>query len=266
MGAAREEEEAREESAQAQGMNRMICLHVPHASPFFPPGTSLDPKVHSDVRLLTDWHVDELFRLDGMDMIRFPHSRLLVDVERFRNDEREPMAAVGMGAVYTRGVMHPMSPRDREDLLRRYYDPHHERLNEWARKALGEQGKALVIDCHSFNARPLPFETDQDERPDVCIGSDKFHTPAPMVDQLLSLASGMGLRVGINKPYQGTMVPSEFYHLDGRVKSIMIEINKSLYMDERAIALPKLPAFDVTRKMIRTWLLALSDLFLNSNE
>ena len=33
-----------------------------------------------------------------------PVSRLVVDVERFRSDDLEPCASVGMGAVYVRGT------------------------------------------------------------------------------------------------------------------------------------------------------------------
>jgi N-formylglutamate amidohydrolase len=44
----------------------------------------------------------------------------------------------------------------------------------------------------------------------------------------------MGYSVGIDRPYAGTMVPMAFYQMDRRVTSIMIEINRSLYMDELA--------------------------------
>ena len=43
----------------------------------------------------------------------------------------------------------------------------------------------------------------------------------------------MGYSLLINKPYQGTLVPMEFFGKEHRVASIMIEINRSLYMDEK---------------------------------
>jgi N-formylglutamate amidohydrolase len=42
----------------------------------------------------------------------------------------------------------------------------------------------------------------------------------------------MGYSVGVNRPYEGTLVPMAFRQRDRRVISIMIEVNRSLYMDE----------------------------------
>jgi len=42
----------------------------------------------------------------------------------------------------------------------------------------------------------------------------------------------INLTTEINKPFAGCYVPSKFLHQDKRVKSIMIEINRVLYMDE----------------------------------
>jgi N-formylglutamate amidohydrolase len=39
------------------------------------------------------------------------------------------------------------------------------------------------------------------------------------------------LTVKINSPYSGTIIPLKYYQKDKRVKSIMIEINRNLYMD-----------------------------------
>jgi N-formylglutamate deformylase len=40
------------------------------------------------------------------------------------------------------------------------------------------------------------------------------------------------LSIAINKPFAGTLIPMKFYKQDKRVESIMIEINRKLYMDE----------------------------------
>jgi len=36
----------------------------------------------------------------------------------------------------------------------------------------------------------------------------------------------------LNRPFAGTIVPGGFYHKDARVYSIMVEVNRSLYMNE----------------------------------
>ena len=43
-----------------------------------------------------------------------------------------------------------------------------------------------------------------------------------------------GLEVAVNTPFAGAIVPEPFYsQRDKRVQSLMIEVNRSLYMDEK---------------------------------
>jgi N-formylglutamate amidohydrolase len=113
--------------------------------------------------------------------------------------------------------------------------PHHERLNETTGGALRKNGVALILDCHSFPSAPLPYELDQDaKRPDICIGTDSFHTPSDLVEIVRCAVAGEGLTCHINKPFDGCLVPSRFLGQDKRVSSIMIEVNRSLFMDERS--------------------------------
>lgn len=39
-----------------------------------------------------------------------------------------------------------------------------------------------------------------------------------------------GYDIGINTPYSGSLVPIEYYEKNYNVKSVMIEINKRLYL------------------------------------
>ena len=40
-----------------------------------------------------------------------------------------------------------------------------------------KNNKVLIIDCHSFPKYPLPYELNQQtDRPEICIGTDSFHT------------------------------------------------------------------------------------------
>jgi hypothetical protein len=56
--------------------------------------------------------------------------------------------------------------------------PHHARLTDAVDAALSEDGHCLIIDIHSFSSHPLPHEHDQDlDRPEICIGTDQFHSP-----------------------------------------------------------------------------------------
>jgi N-formylglutamate deformylase len=96
------------------------------------------------------------------------------------------------------------------------------------------RGKALIVDCHSFPGRPLPCDVCQDEnRPDFCIGTDAFHTPPGLLRATESAIRSHGYSVGINLPYSGSLVPSATYRRDPNVWSVMIEVNRKLYMDEK---------------------------------
>ena len=91
-----------------------------------------------------------------------------------------------------------------------------------------------MLDCHSFPSTALPYETDQrKERPDICIGTDSFHTPGLLTEFLRAEFAAKGFTVQINRPFSGALVPMKFYGKDKAVSAIMIEVNRKLYMDER---------------------------------
>jgi N-formylglutamate deformylase len=77
------------------------------------------------------------------------------------------------------------------------------------------------------------WASDQDPvRPDICLGIDPFHTPSALTDSIGQFFRTLGWAVYRDKPYKGTYVPLKFYGKDNRVASIMIELNRKLYMDE----------------------------------
>lgn len=58
-----------------------------------------DNELSTELLLMTDWFTDELFVLPETTILRFPISRLLVDVERFPDDIQEPMSRERIGDV-----------------------------------------------------------------------------------------------------------------------------------------------------------------------
>jgi N-formylglutamate deformylase len=220
-------------------------LHVPHASRTVPPDvrhTLLLDDAEMDLELLrmTDTYTDELFAVSEHTAVAIgcPVSRLVIDPERFRDDAREPMAARGMGAVYTRTadgrpLRDTIDATERERLLTEYYDLHHRRLAEAVERALDAHGHCLIIDCHSFPSVPLPCDLDSRvPRPDICIGTDSFHTPRWLSAAAIDCCERRELAVAVDKPYAGSIVPSRWYRKDPRVLSIMVEVSRTLYMDE----------------------------------
>jgi N-formylglutamate amidohydrolase len=90
---------------------------------------------------------------------------------------------------------------------------------------------ALILDCHSFPDTPLRRDLNQQPgRPDFNIGTDPFHTPQAIVDAAVDFFRQEGFTLGINRPYEGTMVPAKYFRKDNRVMSIMLEVNRKLYL------------------------------------
>jgi len=189
---------------------------------------------------MTDRYTDLLFAQapDDACTVLYPVSRLIVDPERFVLDSEEPMAACGMGVIYTltsdgQPLRHPPSSSQRAALLERFYKPHHRALTTAVSAALSEHDSALVIDCHSFPARPLPYELDKtSDRRDICIGTDSFHTPLWLSQAASRLFEQRGFTVATDRPFAGALVPRAYYHRDSQVHALMIELNRSLYMCE----------------------------------
>ena len=214
-----------------------FLLHIPHSSVRIPAryrkAFLIDPE--TELPYMTDLFTDELFDLPAQKLV-FPVSRLVCDVERFRDDRLEEMSLRGMGACYTHThdgkQMRRLDPEQRESILRRWYDPHHAQLTRLVTERVQRFGVCTIIDCHSFSPAPLPYEPKQDpDRPDVCIGTDPFHTPPRLADLLAAAFRDSGCRVRLNDPYAGTIVPLQFLNRDPRVRSVMIEVNRGLYLD-----------------------------------
>lgn len=228
-----------------QTPNSPVVLHIPHASTRIPSQARAhllldDQQLGAELLRMTDWFTDELFS-DPAGKARaeiYPVSRLVVDPERFEDDEQEPMAARGMGVIYTRTSLQgklrdTVSPATRAELLNAYYRPHHARLTTTVDGCLETFGRCLLIDCHSFASTPLPYEVDQAPgRPDICLGTDGYHTPPGLVEQIGREFSSMGLSVELNRPYAGALVPLKHYRRTREIAAVMIEVRRGLYMDE----------------------------------
>lgn len=216
-----------------------LFLHIPHSSRLIPKEylsefVLSEDELSEELLKMTDSYTDELFP-QKYERIVFPVSRLVCDPERFRDDKKEEMSKRGMGAVYTHGSSGQLLRvvRNREAILRRFYDAHHEKFCSAVKRIVEEFGACLIVDCHSFSNIPLPYETEQNEiRPDICVGTDGYHTPERLIDFSKEFFNGRGYSVEINTPYAGSVVPIEYFKKDKRVASIMIEINRSLYMDK----------------------------------
>ena len=236
-----------------------MILHIPHAST-----NTLDYEINNKCRELlrmTDHFTDELYQNASAKKVIFKLSRLICDVERFSDDTQESMSKFGMGVCYTKDTqgktLRHVSKKDRSEILDKYYLPHHKTLESAVDMELEKKGSALVIDCHSFPNEPYYFNSDAGKvRPDICIGTDSFHTPKKLLERVKSYFLSKGYHVSVDAPYSGSMVPLKHYKKEKNVHSIMIEVNRKLYMDECGY---KSEHFIVLQDELRELLLSLEE-------
>jgi N-formylglutamate amidohydrolase len=223
-----------------------FLLHVPHSSTYIPEEyrgqLCLDDEgLNGELLAMTDWFTDELFGQAGSygaTLFVNGVSRLVMDPERFSNDQDEPMSAKGMGAIYTKtsqgGELRAksFSVISRQEVMDELYWPYSRTFHNLVTDQLAQFDRCMIIDGHSFPSIALPHEDEKLIRPDICFGYESFHEPAGLVDALEECCRHNGLTSARNQPFSGSYVPANYFQKEERVTSIMIEINRSLYMDE----------------------------------
>ena len=189
---------------------------------------------------MTDAHTDLLAeRISARVRSRRPSSfvngvsRLVVDPERFP-DEREAMAGVGMGAVYTRtsagARLRTEDPAECAELIAAYFEPYGRALADLVEERIAATGRAVIVDVQSFPERPLPYELyPHDERPVICLGAEAPHTSSQLLDAAREAFAPLR-SVAVNQPFRGTYVPLRHYGRDDRVESIMLEARRDAYL------------------------------------
>ncbi|NPV63445.1 MAG: N-formylglutamate amidohydrolase [Methanotrichaceae archaeon] len=116
------------------------------------------------------------------------------------------MSSRGMGAIYARTAYQQVLRKDptaeeRETLLSTYFRPYHAPQELKVHKMLERFGRCLIIDCHSFPSKPLPYELDQSTNlPHICIGTDPFHTPTELISSVMHFCEAIEYRLFSTNP------------------------------------------------------------------
>ncbi len=218
-----------------------VVLHLPHVSTDVPPSVRDqflldDHDLAAELEVLTDHHAIDLFvdEASASTSVRADVSRLVVDVERFTDDHNESAARHGFGAIYAktttgRSLRRSLRPEERAALLERHA-VHHARLAVAVEAALLQHRRCLVLDCHTFPDRHLPFEiadAGARNRPDICIGTDPVHTPPELARAFVEVFAAAGWDVGVNRPFAGALVPAACSGRPG-VLAIMVDANRRI--------------------------------------
>lgn len=221
-----------------------VVVHVPHAGTWIPaderPAFLLgDDQLAEELRLMTDHRTDVIAgcaRELGATVVVNHLSRLVVDPERFVDGEEE-MEQVGMGFAY-RKTAHGAALRDLTNdelsrLRRSWFDPYTEAVATTVRDVVDRLGRCVVLDVHSYPEHRLPYERHGDgQRPEICLGTDDFHTPPELIARVERLCADRGFSVARDTPFAGVYIPSWAFRRDRGVEGLMLEIRRDTYIDE----------------------------------
>ena len=242
-----------------------LVLASPHSGRRYPDdflkATRLDPRT---LRRSEDSYVDEIFARGpqhGAPLLKalFPRAFLDTNREAFELDPemfedalpdyvntRSPRVAAGLGTI-AKVVAHGQNIYRSKlpfatalDRVTRYYQPYHSALHGIIDQAVGRFGYCILVDCHSMPSNGGGIGGRRPARKvDFVLGDCYGSACDPIItDTVESWLLDHGYVVARNAPYAGGYTTRHYGRPRVGVHAIQIEINRSLYMDER----------DLTRK------------------
>ena len=129
-------------------------------------------------------------------------ARAFIDVNRAETD-LSPDGIVKTETIYKIPVYKkPLTQEQINDLIKRYYQPYHQKLTELA------PGVILGIDCHTMAAQAPPICPDAGrERPLICLSNDDRTCSREWLHLMADcLADSFQCRVRLNEPFRGGFI------------------------------------------------------------
>lgn len=234
-----------------------VVFASPHSSRDYPASFLRSTLLNEhSVRSSEDAFVDQLFDcapkfgapllLAGaprafLDLNRGPEELDPALIEGVRRQGHNPRVASGLGviprvasngrAIY-RGKISGAEARRRID---GYWHPYHAELRRQLNETRGAFGQAILIDCHSMPHEAVG-QVNTAQRPEIVLG-DRFGASAhpEVVDHVEAAFASAGLVVARNTPFAGAYVTQTYGRPSRGIHAIQVEIDRSLYMDERRV-------------------------------
>ena len=234
-----------------------LVINSPHSGRTYPQGFLERSRLDAlALRRSEDAFVDELFApcvALGAPLMaaKFPRAFLDVNREPYELDPlmfdgrlptfantRSLRVAGGLGTI-PRVVgeaqeiyREPILVAEAMERIASLYAPYHRALRSLIENAAATFGLAVLIDCHS-----MPSSVSDGAAPDFVIG-DRYGASAALwiVEALEGALRRLGYSVRRNKPYAGGFITEHYGAPASRRHAVQIEINRALYMDERAVA------------------------------
>lgn len=210
------------------------------------------------IRSSEDAFVDQLFCAApqmGAPFIKAGAPRAFIDlnrgmdeldpalVEGVRQSGHNPRVASGLGVVPRvvangQAIYNGKLTREEVDLrIDTYWRPYHDALRGQLDQAHAMFHEAILVDCHSMPHEAMDsVARAAGSRPQVVLG-DRFGASADreIVDRIEAAFVTAGLRVARNTPFAGAFITQHYGRPGRRRHAVQVEIDRSLYMDERRI-------------------------------
>ena len=239
-----------------------LIFASPHSGHTYPEAfiaaSRLDPVT---LRRSEDAFVDEIYAAapnHGAPLLRALFPRAFVDPNRESYEldpamfadplpdyvnTKSPRVAAGLGTIARvvtsgeeiyRNKLRFLDARRRIDAN---YRPYHAALRRLLDDTRRRFGACLLIDCHSMPSVGGPMDADAGStRVDFILGDRHGTSCAPAVTDFAEQAiESLGYVVTRNDPYAGGFTTRHYGRPREAVHALQIEINRSLYMDERTI-------------------------------
>lgn len=210
------------------------------------------------IRSSEDAFVDELFSSaiqHGAPLLLANAPRAFLDLNRASDDldpalitgvRKAPQSARvtnGLGVVPRvvangRHIYHgKISLEEANRRISEYWQPYHTELQKLILENKRIFGEAILIDCHSMPDEALRSATRKGTpRPDIVLG-DRFGGACSklIVDKIEAAFTSAGFQVARNQPFAGAYIAQRYGHPAFHQHVVQIEINRSLYMNEKQI-------------------------------
>ena len=180
-----------------------------------------------------------------VDLNRGPDEMDPAVVENIRRPSHNPRVASGLGVI-PRVVANgrsiysgKLSLDEARQRLETHWHPYHDTLHTLLKSAHGTFGETILIDCHSMPHEAVDnIVRSGERRPDVVLG-DRFGSSASqaVVARIERALTKAGLIVARNTPFAGAFVTQHYGRPSRGQHAVQLEIDRSLYMDEKRIAL-----------------------------
>jgi len=210
------------------------------------------------IRSSEDAFVDELYSFApkcGAPLLKAGAPRAFVDLNRASGEldpaviegvsakGHNPRIASGLGVIPRvvaggRAIYHGKLPlREAQRRIDMYWRPYHDMLAKLLNQSSQVFGEAILIDCHSMPHEAMDLTArGASRRPEIVIG-DRHGASADsqIVDRIEEAFIAAGFVTVRNVPFAGAYICQTYGRPSRGHHAIQIEIDRSLYMNEKMI-------------------------------